>query len=197
MFDKIRLLQGFGVKEKSLRKFMKAASTVLIFIIFSCGFEKSNDESAAVELPDVVQRNYNHYIYKGTRLFLEAKIDIGRTYEKRKATDCEVISARVYNSKGELATLISADLGEIDSRRSILKFINNVYIERFEDKVILRTDELSINYNENTMITEKKVIITKEDGSILIADGMNSDLSAQTTTFYNMDLTYYYEDEDE
>jgi len=77
-----------------------------------------------------------------------------------------------------------------------LIFSENVVIEKLDDKIKLETDSLALNYKNNTMDSKTKVLITKEDGSILIADSMQSDLTNQITTFTTMDLNYFYEDEE-
>jgi len=179
-------------------RYLKSIVSLFLCInILSCVSVKKKVAEAEVEYPDVVQTNYIHYIYKSGRLFLEAHIDTGRTFEKKKEIECIIIKAKVYNSKSEITTLIQSDKGVINSNNSELIFSENVIIEKLDDKIKLETDSLALNYKNNTMESKTKVLITKEDGSILIADSMKSDLTNQITTFSTMDLNYFYEDDDE
>ncbi|HBD92725.1 MAG: LPS export ABC transporter periplasmic protein LptC [Spirochaetes bacterium GWF1_31_7] len=178
-------------------RYLKSIVCVIVSInILSCVSVKKKVAEVVVEYPDVVQTDYTHYIYKSGRLFLEAHIDTGKTFEKKKEIECVVISAKVYNSKAEITTLIKSDKGIINSNNSELIFSENVVIEKLDDKIKLETDSLALNYKNNTMDSKTKVLITKEDGSILIADSMQSDLTNQITTFTTMDLNYFYEDEE-
>lgn len=168
---------------------------ILLFSI-GCSIEKKSDTQKAVEIPDMVQINYKHYIYKAGRIYLEAFVGVGRSYEKTKQINCEVIDAVVYNSKNEKVTTIKSDTGNIDSNNSTLIFIGNVKIDKIDKDAVIYADEIKLNYSDNTLSSDKPVVIKKEDGSILKASSMFSDLKEQKTDFSQMDLVYYYEDDE-
>lgn len=169
---------------------------ILLFLtILSCsrkpGEEKVVDKK---EYPDMIQDNYNHFIYKNGRINLNAQIGRALFFNKKRIIECEKFFAEIYNSQGELTTVIHSDKAVIDNNLKLVNFIKNVKIDMKDKKFIMYTDELKLFYKENRMISEEEVLIEKEDGSFLKADSMESDFKEDTTNFVNLDMKYHYDD---
>lgn len=167
----------------------------VLFCLFSCSMEKSDSDAGRVELPDMLQQNYKHNIYKNKRVYLEAEIGLAKSYEKKNQIVCEKVSARITNTKNELTMKINSDNAIIDNAVDEFLFQNNVVIDKLDQGITLYTDELVLNYNQNQLTSEGKVRIVKADGSELLADSMKSDLNSQTTEFSKIDMNYFYEEE--
>ena len=166
-----------------------------LFCFFSCSMEKSDSDAGRVELPDMLQQNYKHNMYKNKRVYLEAEIGLAKSYEKKNQIVCEKVSARITNTKNELTMKINSDNAIIDNAVDEFLFQNNVVIDKLDQGITLYTDELVLNYNQNQLTSEGKVRIVKADGSELLADSMKSDLNSQTTEFSKIDMNYFYEEE--
>ena len=166
-----------------------------LFCLFSCAMEKSDSDTGRVELPDMLQQNYKHNIYKNKRVYLEAEIGLAKSYEKKNQIVCEKVNARITNTKNELTMKINSDNAIIDNAVDEFLFQNNVVIDKLDQGITLYTDELVLNYNQNLLTSEGKVRIIKADGSELVADSMKSDLNSQTTEFSKIDMNYFYEEE--
>ncbi len=57
------------------------------------------------------------------------------------------------------------------------------------------SDELKLDYENNKLISDKKILLEKNDGSYIKADSMESDLKLEATRFENMKIKYYYDEE--
>jgi LPS export ABC transporter protein LptC len=167
---------------------------IIIFLVcFSCSKLKK-DSKQKKSYPDIVQLDYRHYIYKNSRKYITAKVGVANTFEKRKTIECQNMEAEIYNSKGVLITKINSDSGSINQDKKIFFFKGNVKIEQYEKKTTMTTEELKLDYEKNKLICDKEVKISKEDGSYLKTDKLNSDLREQQTYFTKLELKYFYED---
>jgi LPS export ABC transporter protein LptC len=166
-----------------------------LFCFFSCSMEKSDSDAGRVELPDMLQQNYKHNIYKNKRVYLEAQIGLAKSYEKKNQIICEDVYAQLSNTKNELTMKINSDNAIIDNAVDEFLFQNNVVIDKLDQGITLYTNELVLNYNQNVLKSEGEVRILKADGSQLLASSMNTDLNSQTTEFSNIDMNYFYEEE--
>ena len=169
----------------------------LIILTFSCAVTKEKSENTAKKEPDMVQKNYKHFIYKNGRKYLEATIKDAMFYEKSETVECNVISANIYNSKNELTTIINSDKGNINKKDKNVVFSGNVIVKALEKKVDLLTEELILDYQNNKLISDKEVLFKKEDGSYLKTDSFTSEIKQQTITFGSVELLYNYEDNSE
>lgn len=177
------------------RLYFAVAFIFAVFCFFSCSMEKSDADIGRAELPDMLQQNYKHNIYKNKRIYLEAEIGLAKSYEKRNQIVCEKIYVQLTNTKNELTMKINSDNAVIDNAVDEFLFQNNVVIDKLDQGITLYTDELVLNYSRNQLTSDGKVRIVKADGSQLLADSMKSDLNSQTTEFSNIDMDYFYEDE--
>ena len=182
-----------------MRNLMKNIVKIGIFIIilfFSCGIVREKEDKIKKRFPDMVQIEYEHYIYKIGRKFLIAKIKQANFFEKANKIECDVIRAEIYNSKNELTTLIEADKGIINKDDKVVYFSGNVKIQSFEQKTKLYTEELRVDYQNNRLISDKDIIIEKDDGSYLKSKYFESNLKLQETRFDNLESKYFYNDKD-
>ncbi len=185
------------MKKQTLKKL------ILILIIFitilNCGIKKTSRKKKDIEnFPDMIQTNYRHYIYKNAKRYLYAKIGHAEFYEKLKTIDCVDLEAKIYDSDGELTTIIHSDNGVVDKKEKKILFTGNVVFELLENETKLYSEEIELDYKNNKLITDKDVLIDKEDGSYIKATSMESDIKLEATNFENMDVKYFYdEDEDE
>lgn len=168
-----------------------------LFCFFSCSMEKSDADMGRVELPDMLQQNYKHNIYKNKRVYLEAEIGLAKSFEKKNQIVCEDVYAQITNTKNELTMKINSDNAIIDNAVDEFLFQNNVVIDKLDQGITLYTDELILNYNQNLLTSEGKIRILKADGSELLANSMKTDLNSQTTEFSKIDMDYFYEEEKE
>ncbi len=173
--------------------------SIIIFIIillFSCKIKKITKlDIKKNNLPDIILKKYEHYIYKNKKKYLYANINNAEFYEKEFKIYCDKIFAEIYDSDGELITVVNSDKGVIDKEEKILTFIGNVYIEILENNAKLHSDELKLDYENNRLISDKEILLEKKDGSYIKADSMESDLKLESTRFENMQIKYYYDEE--
>jgi LPS export ABC transporter protein LptC len=168
----------------------------IILLFFSCTI-KEKDVADNKKKPDMIQENYDHFIYKNGRKYLEAKIDKAFFYEKTQTIECNDISADIFNSKNELTTKINSDKGVINKKDKNVLFTGNVIIKSVEKKTDLLTEELTLDYQNNKMTSDKDVLFRKEDGSYLKTKSLSSEIKQQTITFGTVELLYNYEDNTE
>ncbi|HOJ62906.1 MAG TPA: LPS export ABC transporter periplasmic protein LptC [Spirochaetota bacterium] len=173
---------------------MKIRFLILIIFIFSCSNSKVEKITEKEIFPDMTQKNYEHFIYKNGKKYLYTKIDFAKFFDKKNKIECESIYAIVYNSKGEKKAEINADYSYIDQETKNVTFKGNIKIKMIEEKATLYTEELFLNYKDNKMSSNTEIFIEKEDGSYLKASSMESDINKQDTSFNNLELKYYYED---
>ena len=146
-------------------------------------------------LHELVLKDYNHYIYKNNKKYLLASVNEAVFYEKELKIICDRIKADIYDSKGELITIVNSDNGVIDKNEKTLTFKGNVNIKLIENKAKLFSDEIKLDYENNKLISEKKILLEKNDGSYIHADSMESDLKLEATKFENMKIKYYYDED--
>ncbi len=171
--------------------------SLFLITVFSCKVDDlSKLKSNKYNLPDITLRNYKHYIYKNQKKYLYAKIDIAEFFEKTLEINFYKINAEIYNSNGELTAKVNSDNGIIDKNEKILTFKDNVNIEIVENDAKLHCEELKLDYQNNKLISEKPILLEKNDGSYIQADSMESDLKMESTKFVNMKIKYYYEEEE-
>ncbi|MCG8570555.1 MAG: LPS export ABC transporter periplasmic protein LptC [Spirochaetes bacterium] len=177
-----------------MEKKTKPIIWILLFLLFlQCKTKQSDDsEEPRKILPDIIQQNYMHYIYKNKRIYLEAEIELAEFFDESNKIECKVFTGTTYNSKGKMNTQIWSDQAVIDSAGGSIQFNGNVIVNMIDKKVKLYTDELFFNYKDNILIGERGVIFEKEDGSKLNADKMVSNFADDQTEFTNMDLKYFY-----
>ena len=169
----------------------------LLFISFSCKKVEEFTKIKSIEhdFPDLVLKDYEHYIYKNKKKYLSANIKRAEFHEEELTISCLRIKADIFDSDGELTTLINSEKGEIDKNKKILTFIDNVVIELLENEARLYCDELKLDYENNKLSTETPVVLKKKDGSYIKADAMESDLKLEATKFVNMKIKYYYDED--
>ena len=169
----------------------EVALLFVLILISSCSVAKNSEVKKRVELPDMIQVDYKHNIYKNNRVYLMANISEARTYEKTDKIECSSIFAEIRNTKSELTMRIKSDKAEINNATNDFYFRENVVIEKLDQDAEIRAQEIVLNYNKNQLFSEKPIEIHKKDGSVLKATSMKSDLTSQVTEFKDMDLLYY------
>lgn len=181
---------------KSIKNNSKLSIILFLSIIFfSCKIkELTKLDIKKHNLPDIILKNYEHYIYKNKKKYLYAVIDNAEFYEENLKIYCDKIIADIYDSDGEIITKVNSDKGIIDKNEKIVTFIGNVYIEIIENDAKLYSDELKLDYENNKLISEKEILLDKKDGSYIKADSMESDLKLEATKFENMKIRYYYDE---
>lgn len=167
-----------------------------LILCLSCKTQKNEEIQQKIELPDMVQVDYEHYIYKNNRVYLEAFIGEAKSYEKKNQIVCQKISAQIYNTKNQIVTKVRAEEAVIDNGTDEFCFRNDVVVEKVDQDISIYTEELVLNYKANTLVTEKELTMKKKDGSQLKAKSMRSDLTSQITDFEQMDMLYYYDEEE-
>ncbi len=167
---------------------------LILFLYFACSNVKVDKVEKKEIFPDMTQENYEHFIYKNGKKYLYTKIGKANFFDKSEKIECEKIYALVYNSKSELKAEINADFSTIDKNTKNVTFKGNIKINMVEEKATLYTEELFLNYKDNKISSNVDVFIEKEDGSFLKATSMESDINKQETSFNNLELRYYYED---
>ena len=135
------------------------------------------------------------YLFQNKKKYLFAEISNAEFHEKKTKINCDRIKAEIYDSGGELTTLVNSERGEIDKNQKILTFIGNVNIELLENDATLFCDELKLDYENNKLITDSQVLLKKKDGSYIQADSMESDLKLEATKFVNMRIKYFYDED--
>ncbi|MBR2316867.1 MAG: hypothetical protein IKA37_02745, partial [Spirochaetales bacterium] len=121
---------------------MKKSNFAVVFIFtlfcfFSCSMEKSDADMGRVELPDMLQQNYKHNIYKNKRVYLEAEIGLAKSFEKKNQIVCEDVYAQITNTKNELTMKINSDNAIIDNAVDEFLFQNNVVIDKLDQGITL------------------------------------------------------------
>jgi LPS export ABC transporter protein LptC len=165
-----------------------------ITILTGCSVRNNDDQTDERKVyPDLVQVNYNHLIYKNGKKYLETNIDRAEFFEKTNKIKCTALKAEIYNSKGVKTTIISSKKGEIDKQTKNVIFSGDVVFEMIENKATLYSQEIKLDYQNNKMISEKDVVLEKEDGSYIKATSMESDIKIDSTRFDDMELKYFYE----
>lgn len=147
-------------------------------------------------LPSMTESNYKHYIYKNKKKYLYAEIEYAEFYEKENYIDCIKINAEIYDSTGDITSRIKAKKGKIDKEEGKLILSGDVILELIENKAKLYTEELDMDYKNNKLISKTNVIFKKDDGSYIKADSMESDIALESTKFKNMEILYYYEEDE-
>jgi len=170
---------------------------LLILSIFfsSCKVEYSQKNETFQNLPNIIQKNYSHNIYKNRKKYLFAKISNTEFYEKKKIINCEKIYAEIYDSKEKLTTTISSDKAVINNNDKKFLFSDNVELEMFEKETKLYSAELELDYDKNKMKSAGAIVMKKKDGSYVKADSMESDVGLEITSFKNMEIKYFYDEE--
>lgn len=176
---------------------MRIIFLIFLVLILNCSNAKLDKDTQKGEFPDIIQQNYEHFIYKNSKRYLYTKINLAKFFDKKEKIECENIYAIVYNSKGETKAEISANYSEIDQKTKNVTFKGNIKIKMIEEKATLYTEELFLNYKDNKMVSNTEILIEKNDGSYLKASSMESDINKQETSFNNLELKYYYEDNDD
>lgn len=172
-------------------------NSLFIIIFFSCKVDDlSKFKSDKYNLPDITLRNYKHYIYKNQKKYLYAKIELAEFFEKSLEINFYKIIAEIYDSDGKLTAKVNSDNGIIDKNEKILTFKDNVIIQIIENEAKLHCEELKLDYQNNKLMSEKPILLEKNDGSYILADSMESDLKLEATKFVNMKIKYYYDDEE-
>lgn len=182
------------------RRDMKKGIPFVILISFMLFLACSREEEDAFDarsFPDMIQYNYEHNIFKNGRKYLIADIKEAHFYDEEKKIECTEFNSVLYNSEGEITTKIKSDKGTINNNEKKVDFIGNVVINMIDKEVTLYTDQLELKYRENTLVSNTDVLIEKKDGSTLSATSMSSDIKTETTTFTDMDVDYFYDDEKE
>jgi LPS export ABC transporter protein LptC len=168
-----------------------------LILLTQCTVREEKKTEEVKVYPDMEQVNYQHYIYKNGRKYLAASISKAEFFEKKGQINCTQIHAEVFNSKEELSTLITADSGEINRIEKYFIFKGKVAVDSKIKKIKLNTEELKLDYQNNRLICDKEVIITKEDGSYIKSAFMDSDIKTQNTRFDQLELMYYYDNTDD
>lgn len=170
---------------------------ILIILLFDCG-KQSNVQPVVDETiyPDLIQKNYRYYIYKNNKKYLYATVELAEFYEKKNYIDCDTIYAEIYNAKGELTTKINAVKGKINKNDKNVTFSENVIFDVVENDLKLYSEEITLDYMQNKLISKGPVSIEKEDGSFIKGDSMESDIKAEITKFEKMIIKYYYDEDD-
>ena len=169
---------------------------ITLFFSFSCKVkELTQVKTQENNIPDLVLKDYNHYIYKNKKKYLFANINEAEFFEKESKISCNRIKADIYDSDGELTTIVNSEKGEVDKKQKILTFIGNVNIELLENDALLFCDKLKLDYENNRLISDTQVVLKKKDGSYIQADSMESDLKLEATKFVNMRIKYYYDED--
>lgn len=177
---------------------MKLYHVFIIFILFiSCGKNEINKNKEVVYYPDIVEINYDHYIYKNTTKYLHAKINEAKIYEKLDKIECSRITGEIYKSSGEIDTKINADNAVIDQKEKKAVFTGNVIFEMIETKSKLHADEIIMDYQNNKLFCNNNVIIEKDDGSYLKATSFETNIKTQETKFTKMEIKYFYDEDKE
>ena len=145
----------------------------------------------------MIQENYNHRIYKNGKLNLDATLKRALFFDKDGKIEVDGITAEIFNSSGETTTKIQADKGTVNKNDKNVVFNQNVKVESFEQKIKLFTDKLTLDYQNDKLIADENVLIEKEDGSFLKSDYFESEIRAMETKFNNLELQYFYNDENE
>src|SRR4030042_793642 len=105
----------------------------LLLILLSCKVDDlSKLNPNKYNLPDIILRNYKHYIYKNQKKYLYAKIETAEFFEKTLEINFYKIDAEIYDSDDELTAKVNSDNGIIDKNEKILTFKNNVIIQIIE-----------------------------------------------------------------
>ena len=167
-----------------------------IIIINNCKIKKAANKNDHKNYPDMIQNNYRHYIYKNKKKHLYASIEHAEFYEKLKTINCKILNAEIYNSDGDITTIIYSDEGKIDKKEKKMLFIGNVVFELLENETKLYGDEIELDYKNNKLISKKDVLFKKEDGSYIKASSMDSDIKLESTKFEDMEIKYFYDDEE-
>ncbi len=170
---------------------------VVILSILSCTLKRDVDPNKKRIFPNMIQNNYNHFIYRNGRVFLNAKIDLALFYDKQDKIEVEGIKAEIYNSKEELTTRIVSDKGVVDREQKNIKFSNNVKIESFEQKIKMATEEIILDYQNDLLIANSETLIQKDDGSYLKSKNFVSNIKVMETNFKELELQYFYNDDKE
>lgn len=165
-------------------------------LLFSCMVSVEEDLSVERSLPDIVQIDYEHHISKYGRKFLLATIKRSESYELDRKVECTGIAASIYNSKEELITTIKSEIGTIDNKSNKFIFKDDVVLVQIDKEVTMYSDEVILNYLDNKMECNKPVKIIKANGSTLKADSMESDFDKGDIVFTNLDIIYYYEEDE-
>ena len=166
-------------------------------MIINCSSNKEKVEKVIYSVPDMIQTNYRHYIYKNGKKSLFARIEEARFYEKKSEINCYRVYVETYNSKGELTTKIRSENGLINRNEKIFIFSGNVEIESIEDESTLHSQEVELDYKNNKLVSKKDILIDKKDGSYIKATSMESDIKLQSTKFTDMVIKYYYDEDKE
>lgn len=170
---------------------------LIIVLIFNCGKQTSEQQVVDESIyPDLVQKNYKHYIYKNNKKYLYATVELAEFYEKKNYIDCDSIYAEIYNAKGELTTKINAVKAIINKNTKNVTFSENVIFDVVENDLKLYSEEITLDYMQNKLISKGAVSIEKEDGSFIKGDSMESDIKNEITKFEKMIIKYYYDDEE-
>jgi len=148
-------------------------------------------------LPNMIQENYNHFIYKNGRIYLDASVSLALFFDKQNKIEVEGIKAEIYNSKGEITTKIESKKGVVNKEEKNIQFSENVKIESFEQKIKMFTEEIIMDYQNDKLIGKSDTLVQKEDGSYLKSKYFMSDIKASETKFKDLELQYFYNDEKE
>lgn len=180
-----------------LKKILKF---IFLILLLNCAKE-IKQETQKIEnkplLPDIIQYNYRHYIYKNGKKYLFAVIEKAMFFEKKQTIEFENIYAQIYNGKGELTCEITANKGIIEKEKKKVTFSENVVFNLIENKIKLNTNSITLDYLNNKLKTDGEVLIAKEDGSFIKSDSMESDIKNSITKFEKMLIKYYYEENEE
>lgn len=168
---------------------------LMLFTFCSKEVTKETKKEEEQILPEIVQYNYKHYIYKNSKKYLIANIKVAQFFEKKKEINCDGIYAEIYNGKGELTTTINADKANINKETKKVTFSENVIFDVIDNKIKLFTEEITLDYAGNKLFSKGEVLIKKEDGSFIKGDSMESDIKNAVTKFEKMIIKYYYDDE--
>ena len=178
-------------------KFKYIIILILFALIFNCSVKRIKKKKESINYPDMVQVNYDHFIYKNSKKYLHAKIKHADFFKKLDTIECEGLRAEIYNSKGELTTIINADKGIVYKKEKKIYFTENVMFELLENETKLISEELILDYKDNKLTSNSDVLIKKDDGSYIKATSMESEIKLDSTKFEDMEVKYFYEDDDE
>jgi len=148
-------------------------------------------------MPDMVQTNYTHNIYKNSRVYLRSSITNASFFFTTKIIKCSNFTGRVFDLNKQITTEIFADEASIDEKNKTITLNGNVRLVSHLEETTVYSEQMNFDYDKEILLINTDVVIEKDDGSYLKATSMKSDLKEQTNYFTNLEMKFYYEEDEE
>ncbi|WP_215226466.1 LPS export ABC transporter periplasmic protein LptC [Echinicola shivajiensis] len=164
--------------------------SVLLLLILSIGFScrESVDLRQLQNYDGPTRITTGMEVYRSDSAVVKVKVNAEQqlVFDNGNSEFPKGILIHFFDDEGKLTSTIQADKGFQNQKDKIYRGEGDVRVHNLENGTKLNSEELYWDERNGRIFTEKFVTVTKADGTVIPAKGMESDEALTDITFFEV-----------